>query len=704
MSRRKRKRKPGAERNGTTSNKTHVKSFTLRDPRWSLAKAGLRENELDRPYAQNGWIYSAVRNKALAIAGVPLRLYTGSTKEPKLIEEGDLYAKLKRPNPHNNRYQLIEATVTHLELSGNAIWLMDREDPGRPPDEIGVFNHHWFRPIFDKAKRNSELLGWALRIPGREPIGLAPWQAVHMHYINPYGGFWGMAPLEVALAPARADFLATKYNQTFFENGATFGGYLSAQDPLTEEQYQRILAQIDDRHAGGDKAFRLLLTEGGITYQPTGQTFSEMAFPELRKMSREEIGAIFNVPPHWMGIFEQVHKAAGDGADRNTWEKALIPIMTLVEEALAAQFFIPYDNETTWVTFDLSKVKALQEDYNARVERTAKLQPMGVPFDHLNETFDLGIEAFPGSDVGFMPGGMLPIDSPMRTNPFGVPTPEDEPEDDDDEKGLTKRFPLIRTSAKAVAPYSPEHHAVRAQWKGALRPIESRFNGALRTYLHKMRKWFFARVEEAEEVYTAPESVPAEWFEPVEKWQANNVQLRKVGHRYYKETTYAMQPLINSHLANVGLSFAWTPADPRILQFLAVKEIKIVGVNDTIKGHVRNALLKTTKEGGDMRVLHDAISGVMDGARGRSLNIARTETAQAANGVEHTVDVMAGVQKHQWIATLDKNTRESHINMMQLGPWPLGEPFPNGCRHPGDMRCSDASEVVNCRCNAIPVE
>ena len=57
--------------------------------------------------------------------------------------------------------------------------------------------------------------------------------------------------------------------------------------------------------------------------------------------------------------------------------------------------------------------------------------------------------------------------------------------------------------------------------------------------------------------------------------------------------------------------------------------------------------------------------------------------------------------EQQWLATLDERTRETH-RKMDGEHKPVGKPFSNGCRFPGDPQ-GPADQIWNCRCTLIPM-
>lgn len=84
--------------------------------------------------------------------------------------------------------------------------------------------------------------------------------------------------------------------------------------------------------------------------------------------------------------------------------------------------------------------------------------------------------------------------------------------------------------------------------------------------------------------------------------------------------------------------------------------------------------------------------------RKASIRYARTAMTEAQNAgrvasYERCKDMGIGV-KHQWMATHDSITRDSHV-LLDGEIVEVGEEFSNGCRYPGDPQ-GDPSEIWNC--------
>lgn len=124
------------------------------------------------------------------------------------------------------------------------------------------------------------------------------------------------------------------------------------------------------------------------------------------------------------------------------------------------------------------------------------------------------------------------------------------------------------------------------------------------------------------------------------------------------------------------------------------------------KQKVASALTQGILQGDSIRHIADRLQSVTNMNRTAAIRNARTLTTGAENGGRFSCSkrlASAGVeQEKQWMATLDRRTRDSH-RMLDMETVPLDQPFSNGLMYPGDpdMMHSKPEEVYNCRCRYV---
>lgn len=719
----------------------------LRDPYFGFVRPAREKNQdLSQPYLQHSWIYACVNLISRKLASVPLRLVQGTVEKQNEINDGELYRFFSRPNKEWSATTLKQAIATHLLFQGDAMAVMERQSWEVVPEQCYVFGRQGFDPVFVGDTREIDHWEWSLYDRSGRPrkIILRPWNVVHFSLYNPHDDFWGAGPLQVASHVAEQDWLATRMNLAFFKNGAVPSGFIEVERPMNADQRKQLRAEFDSVHAGDvSKWFQVAILSGKAKFTPMPLNYKEIAFIEQRKLSRMEIGAIFGVPPVMLNDVEHMHKATAKETYREFWETAVLPLMTVIEESWNGQFFSPYDNESTWCDWDLSTISALQEDRSSKMTRALQACSVGVPFNIANEVEDLGYPPIEGGDVGRISMGAVEVGSEPPPRPDEDEEPdEDEPEkpddsgeDDEEEEGgkaQTLRvtwptFPGVspptttplaqqpqpttgRKPAKApppsfrgLVPNSVDHHRVYREWISRLSPLERSYMGRLRTFLVSVRSAYKLKMSSAMDRFERLDEIPRDFFDLEKSFEWN---LAKISGKHFKDAALRAGAAAEQTINAAGIPFVFDPEDPRIVDFLKTKEMKIVenvvgkGLNDA----ARDVLLRAQTDKLSWSDLRAAlVEDVVGDNRKRAMVIARTETAQCMNGVERQAEVIAGVEEHQWIATLDDRVRDTHLDMMALGAWPVGSVFPNGCMYPGDVN-GPPGETIQCRCTIMAVK
>jgi len=651
---------------------------------WRLGQ--MLAGEITQPYSQHAWVYGCISAIAQNIAGIPLLFFTGSRKDKKLVENHPLVKLFETPNPMMSGAQLIEAAFIYLGLTGEAFCILDRDSEQDLPREIWTFHPQRFQEVVDRD--TGLIMGWKYR-KGAKEIPLATHEVVFFRYFNPYHDYRGLAPLQAARAGIEQDYWAGKYNTAFFKNSAQPGGVLETSGNLTDEEYQRVLAQWQDRHGGASKAHAIALLEGGLSYKQTGLSQKDMDFLEQRKWNRDEIMMVFKVPKGELGIYEDVNYATAKTQDRIFWTKTLLPKMALLEWVLWSQLLSKLPGPEVWAEFDYAAIDALKEDLQDKVEVGQKLWQMGVPFNAINEALDLGLPAVEGGDTGYLPFNLTPVGQDISPPEKSIP------------------YPLLSNRSGAAGPFLPPAAPVlqgqgfdgEAYWKNYLglhSPLEKMLEGKVSRYFYEQRKRQLRKLEEQLGKTVVKElAVESLLLDP----EKENAVLRKLIWPLYLEIG---QQAGESLIAELGADPAiFTLVDTPAMAALENKLIKVVGINDTVREQLRDNLIEGLGKMETTAELMDRVRQVYNFAQSRALTIARTETGQAAGIARDAAMGKMGVERIRWVTAGDENVREYHqvLDGMAVD---RGQSFPNGCRFPCDPG-GPAGEIINCRCVAAPV-
>src|SRR5690606_6466610 len=114
------------------------------------------------------------------------------------------------------------------------------------------------------------------------------------------------APLEAGLTALDLHNSAGRWNKALLDNSARPSGALvyGPKDGgnLSDEQFERLKAELEEGYTGMARAGRPLLLEGGLDWKAMGLTPKDMDFVEARNAASRDIALAFGVPPMMLGI------------------------------------------------------------------------------------------------------------------------------------------------------------------------------------------------------------------------------------------------------------------------------------------------------------------------------------------------------------------------------------------------------------------
>lgn len=358
-------------------------------------------SDLIPAYRVGTWANAAIKAIARACGRVPLIAVSMPKKRPKIATVQDFksiygipnYAEafeewmkfeggqileqghpmldlLNNPNDDAEltRYDLIFATSAYVDLDGNAYW--EKVFKNESEKEVVAL---W--PKIDPRQMipvpgERLIAGWVFYGGGRV-VTLKKNHIIHFEEFNPESPWFGLGPTKVLRAVLIGDVRATDHNRMFFEHGAEPLGILTTDKTVTDPVAKSIKRRWDERHQGTGRAFETAVLGSGMKYERTALTHSEMAFKELRMMNREEILAVYGVPPIMIAQAREqgLNRAVAKIQEEIFYENTVLPRLQLIQSKINYGLM---KDEKVKLMFDLSTIEALQEDME-RKARMAKL-------------------------------------------------------------------------------------------------------------------------------------------------------------------------------------------------------------------------------------------------------------------------------------------------------------------------------------------
>ncbi|MCS7022321.1 MAG: phage portal protein [Gemmataceae bacterium] len=282
---------------------------------WPWSAAGWwHDNPVEQLHNFRSWVYVAVHTIAQEAARYQPRVFrsTGPADDEQLPlpQHHPLCRLLHHPNPWLTPWELWYLTVVYLELTGNAYWYVVQAPQGEDwlPVELWIIPAAWVRIIPDARQF---VRGYEVAAPGRPAELFTTEEIIHLKYPNPLDPHYGLSPLKANALTIDANTELLKARYQTFQAGPRPGIVLQTEQMLTEQTVARLEERLEAKFQGRESWYRPLVLEQGLRASPWTLTPAEMDFVNSARMTREEIFAIYRVPPPVTGIVENM----GLGAD-----------------------------------------------------------------------------------------------------------------------------------------------------------------------------------------------------------------------------------------------------------------------------------------------------------------------------------------------------------------------------------------------------
>ncbi len=106
----------------------------------------------------------------------------------------------------------------------------------------------------------------------------------------------GRSKLSSAVYEIEQYLQAAIHNLSLLENGVRTTGAFTADEPLTDEQFDRLRDQINENQAGARNAGKSIILEGGMDYKEMSLSPKEMDFEKLKQSTTEAIFKRYKIP------------------------------------------------------------------------------------------------------------------------------------------------------------------------------------------------------------------------------------------------------------------------------------------------------------------------------------------------------------------------------------------------------------------------
>ena len=321
--------------------------------------------------------FRAVRLIAEAAAALPLVLQDAVQR----YEVHPVLALLARPNLAQGRAELFEALFGQILLTGNGY--LEAVGGDGLPLELHVLRS-------DRMAVVPGVDGWPVAydytVAGRKhrfAVGDGVSPVCHIKSFHPQDDHYGFSALQAAASAVDVHNSASRWSKALLDNAARPSGAIvyrgaDGQSGLSQDQYDRLVSEMESQHQGAKNAGRPMLLEGGLDWKPMGFSPSDMEFQKTKESAAREIAVAFGVPPMILGIPGDATYANYQEANRAFYRLTVLPLVSRVASAVA-NWLEDYTGEHLELRPDLDQVPALSVERDAVWKRVSEASFLSDP-------------------------------------------------------------------------------------------------------------------------------------------------------------------------------------------------------------------------------------------------------------------------------------------------------------------------------------
>ncbi|WP_018130705.1 phage portal protein [Effusibacillus pohliae] len=598
----------------------------------------------DEGYRKNSIVSACISMIATSAPEAVLRVYKPTRRGKVEVPNHWLIRLLQRPNPHLSAYELWEWTHTFLNTSGNCYWELVRagDNPNGPVVEVYPLRPDRMKIIPDAKEF---IAGYEYVVNGQS-IFFESWEVIHFKFPDPLDDYYGLSPIKRVARELGIDNEATDFTATFFENAAVPFGLLTTDQPLQDDEADRIATRWWQRFRGKRKHKPAVLGKG-TTYQQLGLNFRDMEFEALRSFTETRLCAAFGVDPvllpSWVGIRHGGKYSNYSEAKRHLWDETIIPALRRIESKITSQLLA---NEGLIARFDLSGVHALQEDVNEKYNRVIAAYNGGLI--RLNEgRTEIGFDPVEGGDrfVFEMQRSASPAPDPADDSGDNAAETDNAVNGYPDDQGDNGQKDLfLKTLAADKEQFADRILRLQDQ-------VIPKFTRDLQAYFKRQKQNVLSILDGSKTI------------DPAEYQRINREILGLANDWYDDLAALTLEQIMKILVAGgsiaaelVGREFDGT--SPEVVAFLESYVPKFTqNVNAITQEDLQAVMIKAQLAGWGIARLKDEIRTLFNSYTDyRAEMIARSESVRSSNAGAHAAFKAADVTRVEWLATEDDRT------------------------------------------------
>jgi phage portal protein BeeE len=392
-------------------------------------------------YHTNPWIHTAEATVTRRVVGLEWHLEDENDEEHEGEPTGAVKVAtdlLEKPQANAGvgrkmtRRSLWSITCRHIGLCGMAYWYLDQRDrlAGIPLSILYVNPAR----VWPAADANGNLTGWVLDPKDEQGRGGTPLELDELlpFYLDePDYGHLGTGLVEVATLKAQITTLADRHAAYILATGGRLAGIVSPKEgSIPDDKFQLLVREFRNLVEAPDAAKRTTILQGPVDFTPTSANPSELNLLDLSRMNRDDIMAVWGVPPSQAGL--PAGAIGLNSGETRKYEEQILMQGAVHDRVVILNETIQYGLLDRWqkigTTIELEIEEPEFNDNTPAYEMAAKAREL--PLTNKERRDLIGLDPFGVPEIDeavWLPAGLTEAYAGGETGPQGAPPPKPVP-------------------------------------------------------------------------------------------------------------------------------------------------------------------------------------------------------------------------------------------------------------------------------------
>lgn len=322
---------------------------------------------------------------------------------------------IENPNPELSKFDLLVATRSFIELTGDAFWYYALNERTRKPMEIYLMRPDRVEVVVDKA--TGDVQGYTFRSDDGTLVPLDIDEVEHHKTFNPMNQYRGIGTLEAAILYVEIENDTSTFQRNFMKNQATPSGVLTLGGKIEKEAFKKLKTQWQEKQAGLANVGKTLFIRGTeATFTKVGLSLGDLDMKALKELSEDKLYKMFRVPKIILGDTDQsgLGRANAETADYIFAKRNIDPKQIQLDDSIQKTLKRNYKDESTVV----GHVSQIPEDKEAELNELDKLTGRVYTINEVRER--KGLARVDGGDDLYIGFNQVPINETGTNNGGGT--------------------------------------------------------------------------------------------------------------------------------------------------------------------------------------------------------------------------------------------------------------------------------------------